>query len=100
MREQVEKGRFMIAKNFPEGTCVSHPHGGNVVWVEMPQDCDSIDIFNRALEHNIGISPGILFSATRGFKNHLRINCGSPWNAETEGALKILGEIVCHCNAG
>ena len=99
MREQVERGRFMIAKNFPDGTRVSHPHGGNVLWVEMPPGCDSIDIFNRALEHNIGISPGILFSATRGFKNHLRINCGSPWNAETESALKTLGEIVCHCNS-
>ncbi len=98
MREQVERGRFMIAKNFPPGTRVSNPHGGNVLWVEMPQGCDSIDIFNRALEHNIAITPGILFSATRGFKNHLRINCGSPWNDETETALKTLGQIVCQCN--
>ena len=100
MREQVERGRFMIAKNFPQGTRVSHPHGGNVLWVEMPEGCDSIDIFNRALEHNIGITPGILFSATRQFKNHLRINCGFPWNAETENALKTLGQIVCNCRAG
>lgn len=98
MREQVERGRFMIAKNFPPGTRVSNPHGGNVLWVEMPPGCDSIDIFNRALEHNIAITPGILFSATRGFKNHLRINCGSPWNDETETALKTLGQIVCQCN--
>ena len=99
MREQVERGRFMIAKNFPPGTRISNPHGGNVLWVEMPPGCDSIDIFNRALEHNIAITPGILFSATRGFKNHLRINCGSPWNDETEAALITLGQIVCQCNS-
>lgn len=99
MREQVERGRFMIAKNFPEGTRISHPHGGNVLWVEMPEGCDCIDIFNRALEHNIAITPGILFSATRRFKNHLRINCGSPWNATTEDALKTLGKIVCDCRS-
>ncbi len=99
MREQVERGRFMIAKNFPPGTRISNPHGGNVLWVEMPPGCDSIDIFNRALEHNIAITPGILFSATRGFKNHLRINCGSPWNDETESALITLGQIVCQCNS-
>jgi len=99
MREQVERGRFMIAKNFPEGTRISHPHGGNVLWVEMPESCDCIDIFNRALEQNIAITPGILFSATRRFKNHMRINCGSPWNPETEGALKILGKIVCDCRS-
>ena len=99
MREQVERGRFMIAKNFPEGTRISHPHGGNVLWVEMPKGCDCIDIFNRALEHNIAITPGILFSATRRFKNHMRINCGSPWTLETEGALKTLGKIVCDCRS-
>ena len=97
MREQVDKGRFMISRNFPEGTRVSHPHGGNVLWVEMPRSCDSIDIFNRALEHNIGVTPGILFSATRRFRNHLRINCGFPWNEANQNALKILGKIVCDC---
>ncbi|MGD8841292.1 MAG: PLP-dependent aminotransferase family protein, partial [Gammaproteobacteria bacterium] len=58
---------------------------------------DSIDIFNRALENNIAVVPGILFSATRRFRNHLRINCGSPWTPETENALKTLGQIVCNC---
>ena len=97
MREQVEKGRFMVAKNFPGGTRISHPHGGNVLWIEMPEHCDSIDIFNRALENNIGIAPGILFSATRRFKNYIRINCGHPWNEASEAALKTLGQIVASC---
>jgi DNA-binding transcriptional MocR family regulator len=98
MREQVEKGRYMISRNFPEGTRISHPHGGNVLWVEMPEGCDCIDIFNKALEHNIGITPGILFSATRQFRNHLRINCGFPWNEANVNALKTLGQIVCNCH--
>ena len=99
MREQVEKGRYMISRNFPEGTRISHPHGGNVLWVEMPEGCDCIDIFNKALEHNIGITPGILFSATRQFRNHLRINCGFPWNEANVNALKTLGQIVCNSHS-
>ncbi|MCP4981773.1 MAG: PLP-dependent aminotransferase family protein [Gammaproteobacteria bacterium] len=97
MREQVEKGRYMVAKHFPQGTRISHPHGGNVLWVEMPRGCDCIDIFNRALEHNIGVTPGILFSATRRFRNHLRINCGFPWTDANLKALETLGQIVCKC---
>ena len=100
MREQVEKGRYMIARNFPEGTRVSHPHGGNVLWVEMPEGCDCIDIFNKALEHNISVTPGILFSATRRFRNYLRINCGFPWNEANVKALKTLGQIVGRCHSG
>ena len=99
MREQVEKGRFLISKNFPEGTRISNPHGGSVVWVEMPEGCDCIDIFNRALENNIGITPGILFSATRGYRNYLRINCGFPWNDTNVEAIKTLGQIVCDCRS-
>ena len=98
MREQVEKGRYLIARNFPQGTRVSNPHGGSVLWVEMPEGCDCIDIFNKALENNIGITPGILFSATRRYRNYIRINCGFPWNEANVNALKTLGQIVCNCN--
>jgi len=94
MREQVEKGRFMIAQNFPEGTRISNPQGGNVLWVEMPRGCNSIEIFNRALQKDIGVTPGILFSATRRFKNYLRINCGFPWNETNQAAVATLGKIV------
>ncbi len=94
MRDQIEKGRYMIAKNFPEGTCISNPQGGNVVWVEMPRGCNCIEIFNRALQKNIGVTPGILFSATRRFKNYLRINCGFPWDETNERAITTLGQIV------
>ena len=94
MREQIEKGRYMIGKNFPQNTRISNPQGGNVLWVEMPRGCNSIEIFNRALHHNIGVAPGILFSATRKFKNYLRINCGYPWNDAHQAAIMTLGKIV------
>ena len=94
MHDQVEKGRFMIAKSFPQGTCISNPQGGNVLWVEMPRGCDSIEVFNRALQQNIGITPGMLFSATRRFRNYLRINCGFPWDETNRQAITTLGKIV------
>jgi DNA-binding transcriptional MocR family regulator len=94
MREQVEKGRFLVSTHFPKGTCISSPQGGNVLWVEMPRGCNCIEIFNRALQQNIGVTPGILFSSTRKFKNHLRINCGFPWNETNLKAIETLGKIV------
>ena len=99
MREQVEKGRYMVAKYFPEGTCISNPQGGNVLWVEMPRGCNCIDIFNRALQKNIGITPGILFSARRRFKNYMRINCGYPWDEANLHAIEVLGQIVTEAHS-
>ena len=84
----------MVARCFPAETRMSQPQGGNVLWIEMPKNCQGIDIFNRALEKEIGIIPGILFSSTRRFKNCIRINCGHPWNDINEAAISTLGEIV------
>lgn len=96
--EQVEKARFMIARLFPEGTRISDPKGGFVLWVELPRGLDCFEVYNQALEKNIGITPGMLFSATRKFKNYIRLNCGYPWTPESEQAMEQLGEIVRQLN--
>lgn len=93
-REQVAKARFMIARLFPEGTRISAPQGGFVLWVELPRHIDCFEVYTQALEKNIGITPGMLFSATRKFKNYIRINCGNPWNQELELALEELASVI------
>ena len=94
-KSQVEKARFMIARAFPEGTRISDPQGGFVLWVELPRGINCFDVYNLALEHNIGITPGMLFSATRKFRNYIRINCGSPWDDKNIQALEQLGQLIC-----
>lgn len=93
-QEQVEKMRFMIAKYFPENTRVSRPKGGFVLWLEMPRGVDCLDVFNQALEQGISITPGILFSATRRYRNFIRINCGFPWSDVLENGVICLADIV------
>ncbi|MCP5430926.1 MAG: aminotransferase class I/II-fold pyridoxal phosphate-dependent enzyme [Chromatiaceae bacterium] len=48
-RLQVEKMRFMLARHLPEGTRISNPQGGFVLWVEMPRGIDALELLNRAL---------------------------------------------------
>ena len=93
-KSQVEKARFMIAHEFPEGTRISNPAGGFVVWVELPRGLNCYDVYTAALEKGIGITPGMLFSATRKFRNYIRINCGYPWNEHNETALQQLGQLI------
>lgn len=97
-RSQVEKARFMIARLFPDGTRISDPKGGFVLWIELPRKIHCFEVYNKALEHNIGITPGMLFSATRKFKNYIRINCGFPWTRQTEQALEQLADIINDMN--
>jgi DNA-binding transcriptional MocR family regulator len=84
----------MIAREFPEGTRISDPQGGFVLWIELPRGINCFDVYTLALEHNIGITPGMLFSATRKFRNYIRINCGSPWSEQNELAIQQLGALI------
>lgn len=83
-----------VARHFPEGTRVSRPEGGHVIWVEMPLPADSVRLHEEALAFGVSIAPGILFSSTRRYRNCLRINCAMPWNPELEAAIEKLGALA------
>jgi DNA-binding transcriptional MocR family regulator len=90
---QVDRVRQAIAKYFPEGTRVSRPSGGYMLWVELPRAVDALKLYRVALTQNISILPGSVFSATTRFKNHIRINCGHVWSETYDRALLTLGRL-------
>lgn len=93
-RLQVEKMRFMLARHFPPGTRISNPQGGFVLWVEMPRGLEALELLNRALQEKISLTPGMMFSATRKFRNFVRLNCGHPWDPRIEHAIERLAELI------
>jgi DNA-binding transcriptional MocR family regulator len=92
--EQMQATLKAICKYFPEGTKVTRPTGGFVLWVELPKQVDALELHNRALEKKISIAPGPIFSATRKYNNFIRISCGNPWSKEIEVALIELGRLA------
>jgi hypothetical protein len=86
LEEQVERMRFAVAQHFPSGTRVTRPQGGFVLWVELPRGVDSEVLLSQALTRGVSITPGVLFSTTRKFKNFIRISCGLPWSEDVAQA--------------
>jgi DNA-binding transcriptional MocR family regulator len=93
-RHQVSKMRETVADLFPEGTKLSNPSGGFVLWMELPKNTDVQVVFNQARAAGISIAPGPLFSPNGSFRNCLRLSCGQPWTPRIEGALSTLAGIV------
>jgi DNA-binding transcriptional MocR family regulator len=89
----MEQVRRVISDRFPPGTRVSNPHGGFVLWVELPPQLDSMRLLTLALERRICFVPGRICSAGGGFRHHLRLSCGSQWQEIAE-AVKALGAIA------
>jgi DNA-binding transcriptional MocR family regulator len=83
-----------IRRFFPAETRVSHPMGGYVLWVELPDHIDSMKLYQRALECNITIGPGRMFSVGNAYKHCIRLNYSYPWSAEIEHAIAKLGKLI------
>lgn len=82
-----------VGRSFPEGTRVTRPKGGLVLWVELPAPFDSIQLYEEARKQGISIAPGPIFSLTGKFQNAIRINAAT-WSPEIERAIETLGELA------
>ncbi len=82
-----------VMRYFPEGTRVTRPNGGIVLWVKMPDTVDSLVLYKQALQAGITLAPGYMFSATEQYRNFIRLNA-AWWSYETDRAMERLGELV------
>jgi DNA-binding transcriptional MocR family regulator len=65
-----------------------------VLWVQLPDGVDSLELYEAARRHGIRIAPGPLFSASLGYGSFVRLNTGFPWSAATERKIETLGRLV------
>ncbi len=94
----VSVGRMILSvgKRFPAGTKVTRPEGGFVLWVEFPENVDAVILSRKAYMEGISIVPGELFSATRKYSHHIRLNCAVPWSDRVEWALERIGQLAIY----
>ena len=82
-----------VLRNFPEGTRISSPAGGFVLWVQLPERVDSLDLYRQALKAGINIVPGYIFAPTPKYKNFIRLNA-AYWCDKNAWAVRRLGELT------
>lgn len=82
-----------VMRYFPQGTRVTRPNGGIVLWVQMPDYVDALVLYKQALQAGITLAPGYMFSATEQYRNFIRLNA-AWWSYETDRAMSRLGELV------
>ncbi len=83
-----------LERYFPSDCVWSRPTGGYQLWVQLPAGASALELQARALEHDISLAPGPIFSAQREFSRAIRLNYGHPWNARMDEAIKTIGELI------
>jgi DNA-binding transcriptional MocR family regulator len=91
--DQVQSASNAVAKYFPEGTRITRPRGGYLLWIELPKRVDAFRVYREALQKNVSILPGTIFSPSGRFGNHIRISCNHPWSNTMDLAIETLGHI-------
>ena len=93
-RWRSEQMRSLVLEHFPEGTLVTQPQGGFVLWVEMPPEVDCARLHDLALGAGISITPGVIFSPRGDYRHHIRISCGQLAIEPAAQAIARLGGIA------
>lgn len=85
---------YLVETLFPPDTKISRPLGGFVSWLELPDQIDTTELMNDALNEGVSFAPGTLFSAEQRFGNCLRLNSAVTWNRRTERAIARLAQLI------
>ena len=93
-QENLSRMARAVEASFPLDTKMSRPTGGFVLWLELPRRFDSRTLFDEALAQGICFAPGDVFSASRRFRNCLRLSAGHAWNDRLEDGIRRLGKLV------
>lgn len=83
-----------VEDSFPEGTRISRPRGGYLLWIELPDGIDTSVVLDEALQDGVSFAPGKLFSVDRQFEHCLRLNACEFGTRASEKALARLAKII------
>jgi DNA-binding transcriptional MocR family regulator len=94
LKRQVEQVSRAVSESFPPETKLTRPAGGFVLWIELPEKVNALELHARALAQKISIAPGPMFSPNQTYTNFIRLSCGQPWSPTLERAIGVLSSLI------
>jgi len=91
---QVDTVRGLIERHFPPGTRATTPAGGFLLWVELPEGCDTVALFHAALKERISLMPGTMYSPGGRYRHCLRLSCCYPIDEHYLTAIARVGQLA------
>jgi DNA-binding transcriptional MocR family regulator len=83
-----------VCAEFPSTSRMTRPQGGYMLWVELPESIDVMELHRRALAAGVSIAPGPIFSAQQRYQNCLRLNFGYPSTEQIRQGIHTLARLM------
>jgi 2-aminoadipate transaminase len=84
----------MIEKTFPEEAASTRPEGGMFLWITLPENLSSLDLFELAQKEKVAFVPGKAFYVDGGGNNTLRLNFSNSNERKIEEGIKRLAKVI------
>ncbi|QKJ88686.1 PLP-dependent aminotransferase family protein [Paramixta manurensis] len=94
LEQRKNLARQSLKRHLPYGARINDSRGGYFLWIELPKQVNATELYYRALEHNISIAPGSMFSSGQQYANYFRFNAAWAWDDAQEAAVAILGGLI------
>jgi DNA-binding transcriptional MocR family regulator len=82
-----------IQQYWSDSVRFSIPNGGLALWLQLDSTINTQTLYNKALEKNVVLTPGSLFSAEARFHNYIRLSFNHPSIGNRKKALKTLSHL-------
>jgi len=83
-----------LAEHFPAAARWSRPTGGMTLWVELPEEIDTVELFHQAAARGVLFSPGIAFYPQGGGRSAMRLSFNRESEARIREGIARLGEMI------
>ena len=95
-REKLDVFLQTMEAYFPPelGVTWTKPEGGLFLWVTVPENIDTDELFMEAIKYKVAFVPGRVFYGENPSKNHMRINFSFPSKEQLAEAVKRLANCV------
>ncbi|WP_338493419.1 PLP-dependent aminotransferase family protein [Erwinia aphidicola] len=93
LEQRKNLARQALKRYLPAGAQINDSRGGYFLWIELPKQVNTTELYYRALQQKISIAPGKMFSSSEQYANYFRFNT-AWWNASQEAAVQTLGELI------
>ncbi|WP_461244782.1 aminotransferase-like domain-containing protein [Secundilactobacillus muriivasis] len=83
-----------IQEYFPENVHYSHPEGGLFIWVEVPGNINTQDLFDTCIANNVAFVPGEPFYADKVIPGTFRLNYSNMAEDQIKVGIQRLGKAI------
>lgn len=91
-RQVTQYRQFIIDAFHGVSLSINQPQGGYALWIQFPEEIDSMAMYYFAQKNGVNIVPGRVFGEDLRYNNCIRLNAGHELSKEIQEAIHLLAE--------